>query len=106
MTDAEEIADRYKRLADAQLLAGRIERWPTFTAEYRHDGAAWSFEFPAKDQADAQRRLRSIQGNADLKGEIVARIRAVPGVGSWVRLRCWAENLKRHFHIKILGRKL
>lgn len=72
------------------------DNWPTFGAEYRHDGATWGFHFPAQDHEDAARRLRSIQGNAEIVGQLVGTVPAsVPGSGLWVRFRCWLGNLFR-----------
>lgn len=70
------------------------DKWPTFCAEYRHpDGHAYIFHFPAKDHDDARIRLRSIQGNGELLGELKGSIPAIPGAGLWVRARCWFGNL-------------
>jgi len=73
------------------------DQWPTFGAEYRHpDGGTYSFHFPARDHDDARIRLRAIQGNAELIGELTCAIPAsVPGAGLWVRFRCWLGNLFR-----------
>lgn len=73
------------------------ENWPTFGAEYRaSDGGTYSFQFFARDHADAERRLRAIRGNAEIIGELKGTIPAgVPGAGMWVRLRCWWGNLFR-----------
>ncbi len=64
-----------------------------FGVEYRHDGGLWSFHLYATDIDDAKRRLRSIRGNAEIYGEIVAEIKAYPGVGLWVRARVFCLNL-------------
>lgn len=50
----------------------------TYLFSYSHNGARWSFEVQASDQADAQARVRKM-ANASLDGTLVARIPASMG---------------------------
>lgn len=48
--------------------------WPLFTYEYQYQNAQWSFEIPAKDQADAEARMRAIRTTGVVSGEIMMDI--------------------------------
>lgn len=75
----------------------RGQVWHQFSCEYRHDDRAYCFEIWATDQADADRRMRSIRGNAEVSGQlegvIECRPATAPVVGLWVRFKCWFRNL-------------
>jgi len=60
-----------------------------YAFEYRHEGATWTIEIPAKSAADAQARVNKMP-HAKLLGTVVARI---PAGGGWlVRFTCWFRN--------------
>ncbi len=53
----------------------------TFTCSYRYAGADWSFEIEAEDFADAEARLACLQYRAELDGELICTIPALPMPG-------------------------
>jgi hypothetical protein len=57
--------------------AAHIDGWKAqteYAAEYSHRGCRWGLNFFAIDDADAQKRLESIQQSAELLGVVAARI--------------------------------
>jgi hypothetical protein len=70
-----------------------------FDVEYRHEGHTYTFEIWATDHADAERRLRSIKGNAEVAGQIVEVITCGKKLYWPARLymaaRCWFHNAFR-----------
>lgn len=65
--------------------------YKTYLFSYRHDGAQWSFEIPAKDAEDAKTRLARLIC-AKLDGELVAKLPAT--VGFFVWFLTYLRNLK------------
>lgn len=57
---------------------------------YRHDGADWCFEIPARDEQDAKARLAKMP-YATLNGELKAKIPA--GAGPLVRAAVFLRNI-------------
>jgi hypothetical protein len=37
------------------------EEWKTYLFEYRHDGATWTVEIPARSEEDAKERIAKLQ---------------------------------------------
>jgi hypothetical protein len=52
------------------------DSWPKFICTYKHEGAEYCIEFPARDFDDAARRLRSIGCTGTVNGQIRAKILA------------------------------
>jgi hypothetical protein len=71
--------------------------WHSYIIDFRHDGKTYSFNIYALDLPDANRRLRSIRGNAEvigeLGGEIAVNEMTAPVVRIWVAVKCWWRNL-------------
>ena len=59
----------------SHLLSDPLE---TYLFSYRHDGAEWSLEIKARDEADARARLDRIQ-HARFDGKLVATVPAATG---------------------------
>lgn len=62
--------------------------------EYRHDGAEWRLEIPARDLADAKDRLKAIPW-AQYRGEVFATVR-IPRTlwrGLWGRITACFGNV-------------
>lgn len=68
------------------------EKFPTFLMSYRMDGSEWSFDIPAKDYADAQRRLAAIAMTGKVDGELKGSYPVA--LGWWVPAYCWLKNRK------------
>ena len=56
-----------------------------FTATYRYADATWSVEIWADDWQDAERKLRALQTNGRIDGEVSLRI----------KVRTWGERILR-----------
>lgn len=68
------------------------EKWSVFLFEYGYDGARWSFQMQARNEAEAMQRLWAMQ-YAQLLGTLEATIPVE--VGGWLpRLICWWKNRK------------
>lgn len=71
--------------------------WRLYIVDFRHDGKTYSFRIYGLDEQGAERRLRSIKGNAEiigeLGGEIAVNDSTAPFVGIWVKAICWWRNL-------------
>lgn len=66
-----------------------MDNFKTYVLTYRHDGAEWTLELPAKSWDDARRRINSLCF-ARIDGELVQRIPA--SVGWFVPLVVWIRN--------------
>ena len=53
-------------------------KFKTFAVRYRHDGAEWGFELPARDLQDAKARLARL-AYASVDGELVLTLPAATG---------------------------
>lgn len=60
------------------MLTPASNEFETFLFSYRHDGAEWSFEIQAKNEADARARLDRMQF-ATYDGKLAATIPASAG---------------------------
>ena len=54
------------------------EQYKTFLISYRHDGAEWSLELPARDLDDARARLSRL-AFASIDGELMMTLPASSG---------------------------
>ena len=68
------------------------KKWPTHLFEYRHDGATWSIEIPARSEEDAKERIEQLQ-NAKYLGVLQMKIPIELGIIA--RLICWWQNHRR-----------
>lgn len=70
------------------------ERWDKYFANYEHDGKTYSFNFYARNDAEAEETLRAIRTTAvesfKIEGEIPA---SVPCSGLIARGFCFIANL-------------
>lgn len=71
------------------------EVWPEFCCSYQFDGDQYSLIIPARDAAEAARRLRAIGMTASVDGELYERIPVFPGSGLYVRAKTALFNLFR-----------
>jgi hypothetical protein len=69
------------------------ERWYKFFAPFTHADRIYSFNFYARNRAEAEEMLRAIRTTAvechQIQGEIPA---SIPGIGLLVRAWCAARN--------------
>ena len=63
-----------------------------FLVEYNHKGESWALDIWADDEADAERKLRSIGANGRIKGELCAKIRLPGPVGRFANFLNWMKN--------------
>jgi hypothetical protein len=83
-----------RREFSPQIDADR-DRFRFYACRYYHDCSWWGLNISARDQADAEARVRKL-GNLQLLGEIHAIIPAgIPGAGLFARALVWIRN-----HIK------
>jgi hypothetical protein len=75
------------------LVSPFNEGYEPWLFEYRHDGAVWGIQIPARNATDARARARAIS-TATLKGPVVFSTPAA--LGPMTRLICTIRNaLKR-----------
>ena len=72
-------------------------KYKTFLVSYRHDGAEWNIELPARDYDDARARLARLP-HANIDGELVATVPATygPFMTAIIACRNVAYRLFRH----------
>jgi len=67
------------------------EHYPRFLFSYRMDGSEWSFDLPARDFDDAQRRIAAIAMTGKVDGQLVGK--PIPAWrGWWVPALVWLKN--------------
>lgn len=69
------------------------DRWPEWVCHYTFDGETYGLTIPARDAAEASRRLRAIGMTASVDGELVERVPARLGAGLYVRIKTAWMNL-------------
>ena len=72
------------------MISPDVDGFRTFLFTYRHEGAEWCFEIPAKDADDAEARLAKMQ-YATLEGEI--RVKLPARLGAVARALVVVRNL-------------
>jgi hypothetical protein len=65
--------------------------WKTYTCRYYHDGSWWGLDVVARDDDDAEARVRKL-GNLQLLGEVKMTIPASTP-SALVRSIVWIRNL-------------
>lgn len=71
--------------------------WYLFSVDYRHDGSSYQIDIWSPSWEDAERRVRSIRGNANLDAQVISRYH-VPSwatriVEPFLNFYIWFRNL-------------
>lgn len=66
--------------------------YKTWLLSYRYQGAEWSMQVVARDEAEAMIRIKQCANYGKVDGELMATIPAAPGAGLLTRFICWLKN--------------
>lgn len=69
------------------------ETFKPYVCSYRFNGESYGITIPARDFAEAVRRLQAIGANGTVDGEMVEEVPAIPGAGLYVRAKIFLMNL-------------